>query len=152
MLVLGEERCGLQSWLTSIEDDKVAFNGMLWHQETRPVSGLDRDNAHVSKLVGRHANGDQVAGNVDELGHGRAESFLLKWLEGRVEVENCLEGGHRELDREHDRVDRQTVARHPEDKHHHGQLTHRRLCEVPCFLDTDSAGKLLRGLAGLTFS
>lgn len=38
------------------------------------------------------------------------------------------------LDCEHDCVDRDTGASHPENKHHHWQLTKRRLCKCPCFV------------------
>lgn len=59
---------------------------------------------------------------------------MFELLEGLVRVEQTLEGAHRHLDREHDRVDRDARPRHPKNEHHHRQLAQRRLSESPRFL------------------
>ena len=41
---------------------------------------------------------------------------MLELLKGFVDIEEGLEGRHRKVHREHDRVDGDTVAHHPKDE------------------------------------
>jgi len=61
---------------------------------------------------------------------------VFKLLEGHVDVEEGLEGRGRELNREHNGVDGETGASHPEHEQHHRQLAQRRFGECPRFLQS----------------